>query len=170
MDIDLSSLSVFLLSVWQVPWRPSIIIVARGGVWWVEPIAKTGKLNPKRGFFISSYCTEQSDQLFLLQVCLFVFVFYRVFPRFFALLSPISLYPCIFISLLLLITVYFDLHTSFCNCMFLHIFFFKRLSLSSFLYILLGPPGRAQVFPYLSPGPLDVWWYAKTNKPHASRN
>ncbi len=28
-------------------------------------------------------------------------------------------------------------------------------------YILLGPPGRAQVFPYLSPGPLDLWWYAK---------
>jgi hypothetical protein len=27
--------------------------------------------------------------------------------------------------------------------------------------ILLGPPGRAQVFPYLSPGPLDLWWYAK---------
>ncbi len=29
-------------------------------------------------------------------------------------------------------------------------------------YILLGPPGRAQVFPYLSPGPLDLWWYEKT--------
>ncbi len=28
-------------------------------------------------------------------------------------------------------------------------------------YILLGPPGRARVFPYLSPGPLDLWWYAK---------
>jgi hypothetical protein len=23
------------------------------------------------------------------------------------------------------------------------------------VYILLGPPGRAQVFPYLSPNPLD---------------
>ncbi len=38
------------------------------------------------------------------------------------------------------------------------------------LSILLGPPGRAQVFPYLSPGPLDLWWYAKMNKPHVSRN
>jgi len=27
-------------------------------------------------------------------------------------------------------------------------------------WILLGPPGCAQVFPYLSPGPLDLWWYA----------
>jgi hypothetical protein len=37
--------------------------------------------------------------------------------------------------------------------------------------ILLGPPGCAQVFPYLSPGLLDflvVW--KTTNKPHASRN
>ncbi len=29
--------------------------------------------------------------------------------------------------------------------------------------ILLGPPGRAQVFPYLSPGPLDLWWYETMN-------
>ena len=25
-----------------------------------------------------------------------------------------------------------------------------------YVYILLGPPGRAQVFPYLSQGPLDL--------------
>jgi hypothetical protein len=36
--------------------------------------------------------------------------------------------------------------------------------------IVLGLPGCAQVFPYLSPGPLDFWWYAKTNKPLGSRN
>ena len=36
---------------------------------------------------------------------------------------------------------------------------------------LLGPPGCAQVFPYLSPGPLDFFGGMKTmNKPHASRN
>ncbi len=40
-----------------------------------------------------------------------------------------------------------------------------------FIYILLGPPGCAQVFPYLSPGPLDLLVVCKiTNKPHASRN
>ncbi len=31
----------------------------------------------------------------------------------------------------------------------------KFLNVCIFEYILLGPPGRAQVFPYLSPGPLD---------------
>ena len=37
--------------------------------------------------------------------------------------------------------------------------------------ILLGPPGCAQVFPYLSPGLLDFFGGIKTaNKPHASRN
>ncbi len=37
--------------------------------------------------------------------------------------------------------------------------------------ILLGPPGCAQVFPYLSPGPLDFLVVCKiTNKPHASHN
>jgi hypothetical protein len=37
--------------------------------------------------------------------------------------------------------------------------------------IVLGPPGCAQVFPYLSPGPLDLLVICKiTNKPHASRN
>jgi hypothetical protein len=39
------------------------------------------------------------------------------------------------------------------------------------MYILLGPPGCAQVFPYLSPGLLDFFGGMKTaNKPHASRN
>jgi hypothetical protein len=33
--------------------------------------------------------------------------------------------------------------------------------------MLLGPPGCAQVFPYLSPGPLDFWWYAKKRKNHS---
>ncbi len=37
-------------------------------------------------------------------------------------------------------------------------------------YIVLGPPGCTQAFPYLSPGPLDCWWYKKTKKPLASRN
>jgi hypothetical protein len=47
----------------------------------------------------------------------------------------------------------------------------SKISLAQIpLATLLGPPGRAQVFPYLSPGPLDLWWYAKTNKPLASRN
>ncbi len=37
--------------------------------------------------------------------------------------------------------------------------------------ILLGPPGCAQVFPYLSPGLLDFFGGIKTaNKPRASRN
>jgi hypothetical protein len=36
---------------------------------------------------------------------------------------------------------------------------------------LLGPPGCAQVFPYLSPGLLDFFGGMKAaNKPHASRN
>ncbi len=38
------------------------------------------------------------------------------------------------------------------------------------VHMLLGPPGCTQAFPYLSPGPLDFWWYTKTNKPLASRN
>ncbi len=29
------------------------------------------------------------------------------------------------------------------------------------IYIVLGLPGYTQVFPYLSPGPLDFWWYTK---------
>ncbi len=31
----------------------------------------------------------------------------------------------------------------------------SSLKIAAAYYILLGPPGRAQVFPYLSPGPLD---------------
>ncbi len=38
---------------------------------------------------------------------------------------------------------------------------FQKFVLIIYIYILLGPPGRAQVFPYLSPGPLDLWWYEK---------
>ena len=38
-------------------------------------------------------------------------------------------------------------------------------------YIVLGPPGCAQVSPCLSPGLLDFFGGMKTaNKPHASRN
>ncbi len=38
------------------------------------------------------------------------------------------------------------------------------------IYILLGPPGCAQVFPYLSPGLLDFFGGMKTtNKPHESQ-
>jgi hypothetical protein len=36
-----------------------------------------------------------------------------------------------------------------------------RKSMDRVKGILLGPPGCAQVFPYLSPGPLDLWWYEK---------
>ncbi|MFN9910099.1 MAG: hypothetical protein ACK56F_28965 [bacterium] len=37
--------------------------------------------------------------------------------------------------------------------------------------VLLGPPGCAQVFPYLSPGLLDFFGGMKTaDTPHASRN
>ncbi len=31
-------------------------------------------------------------------------------------------------------------------------------------YILLGPPGCAQVFPYLSPGPLDFFGGMQNNE------
>jgi hypothetical protein len=37
-----------------------------------------------------------------------------------------------------------------------------KVTCNSNICILLGPPGCAQVFPYLSPGPLDLWWYEKT--------
>ena len=35
------------------------------------------------------------------------------------------------------------------------------------VYILLGPPGRAQVFPYLSPGPLDFLVVCKKRINHS---
>jgi hypothetical protein len=38
---------------------------------------------------------------------------------------------------------------------------YSHVKLDAHGYILLGPPGCAQVFPYLSPGPLDLWWYEK---------
>jgi len=42
---------------------------------------------------------------------------------------------------------------------------------AALVYIVLGPPGCAQVSPYLGPGLLDFFGGMKTaNKPHASRN
>ena len=44
------------------------------------------------------------------------------------------------------------------------------LCITKYLYILLGPPGYTQAFPYLRPGPLNCLVVHKTNKPLASRN